>query len=120
MKRYTVKQVIKMEERHEYLYQVDRSRDFEFYWMPLMLLTSVGACYIMGSLESAQVVPLIIGSATTLFGAGSLAHFMSAGLRSDLLFDKLNKVYDVMGDDFKKQVEQERLRLEYEEYDRSR
>lgn len=113
MKRYTVKQVIKMEERQEQLYQVDRNGDAEFYFMPLMLLTSIGACYIMGAAESAQIVPLIIGSATTIFGAGSLAHLFSAGLRSDLLYDKINKIYDVMGDDFKNMVEQERLKQEY-------
>ena len=120
MKRYTVKQVIKMEDRLKKLSQLDYSGDAEFYFMPLMLLTSVGACYIMGAAESAQIVPLIIGSATTIFGAGSLAHLFSAGLRSDFLYDKIIQIYDIMGDDFKKQVEEERLRQEQEEYGRSR
>ena len=38
MKRYTVKQVIKMEDREQYLYEVDRSGDAEFYFMPLSVL----------------------------------------------------------------------------------
>ena len=116
MKRYTVKQVIKMEERHKYLYQVDRSGDAKFYFMPLMLLTSIGACYLMHA-EATQIVPLIIGAATSIFGTGSLAHLFSAGFRSDLLYDKLNKIYDVMGEDFKKQVEEEMFKtIDLDEY----
>lgn len=120
MKRYTVKQVIKMEDKERYLYELDKSGDAEFYFMPLMLLTAIGGCYIFGASESAQLIPLIIGGATTIFGAGSLAHLFTAGLRSDFLYDKINQIYDIMGDDFKKQVEEERLRLEQEEYGRNR
>ena len=120
MKRYTVKQVIKMEDRLKKLSQLGYSGDAEFYFMPLMLLTTVGGCYILGASESTQLIPLIIGAATTIFGAGNLAHLFSAGLRSDFLYDKINKIYDIMGDDFKKQVEEERLRQEQEEYGRSR
>ena len=119
MKRYTVKQVIKMEERHKYLYQVDRSGDAEFYFMPLALLSAIGASYVLGAAESAQLIPLILGSASTIFGVGGLAHLFSAGFRSDLLYDKLNNIYDVMGEDFKKQVEEEMFRQQ-QEYGKSR
>ena len=34
MKRYTVKQVIKMEDKQQYLYELDKSGDAEFYFMP--------------------------------------------------------------------------------------
>jgi len=120
MKRYTVKQVVKMEERQLKLHKIDSAGDAEFYFMPLALLTTMGASFLLGASESAQLVPLIIGSASTIFGGGSLAHLFSAGLRSDLLYEKINKIYDIMGVDFKKQVEEEMFRQQDEENKRSR
>ena len=119
MKRYTVKQVIKMEERQLKLHKIDNTGEAEFYFMPLALLTTMGASYLLGASESAQLIPLILGSASTIFGVGSLAHLFSAGFRSDLLYDKLNKIYDVMGEDFKNQVEEEMFRQQ-QEYEKSR
>jgi len=120
MKRYTVKQVIKMEERQQKLHEIDKKGEGEFYFMPLALLSAIGASYVLGAAESAQLIPLILGSASTIFGVGGLAHLFSAGFRSDLLYDKLNNIYDVMGEDFKKQVEEEMFRQQQQEYGKSR
>ena len=120
MKRYNVKQVIKMEDRLKKLSQLGYSGDGELYFMPLMLLTTLGVSGLIEPSLRSQLLPLIMSSGFTIFGVGNIVRLFSAGLRSDLLYDKINNVYDVMGDDFKKQVEQERLRQEQEEYGRSR
>lgn len=120
MKRYTVKEVVKMENKHTHLYNIDRERLGEYYFMPLALLTSMGLAYISGGAQSMQTIPLIIGAVTTLFGSSSLAYLFSAGLRSDKLFDKINEIYDVMGADFKKQVEDEYFKQQEEINGRSR
>lgn len=114
MKRYTVKQVIKMEDKMRWLNEIDSKRVGEDYFMPLVLLGSIGLVYLSPTnySQGAQLIPIVLGSAATLFGYGSLAHFFSAGNRSDKLYDKIEKIYDVMGADFKQKVEEERQKIE--------
>lgn len=122
MKRYTVKEVIKMEDRMRYLNEIEHSRLDEEFLMPLAILGSLGLVFLSPAANSqgSQLIPLILGSATTLFGFGTLAHFVSAGMRSDKLYDKIEKIYEVMGDDFKQKVEEEIQILEKETNERSR
>lgn len=120
MKRYTVKEVVKMENKHAHLHNIERERLDEYYYMPLALLTSMGLAYISGGAESMQMIPLIIGAVTTLFGSSSLVYLFSAESRSDKLYDKINEIYDVMGDDFKKQVKEEYFKQQEERNKRSR
>lgn len=119
MKRYTVKQVIKMEERQQKLHEIAKEGDGEFYFMPLALITTLGVSSVLDSMQSLQTIPLILGAVLATYGIGELAHLFSAGFRSDLLYDKLNNIYDVMGEDFKKQVEEEMFRQQ-QEYGKSR
>ena len=115
-KRYTVKEVIKMEDKMRYLAKVgDDAERYDYYYFPLMLLFSMGLMLSMGyGREYTSILPLLFGSFSALSGIGPLGYLMAAAGRSDRLYDKVTEIYENMGPEFKEQVKQERMRLEAE------
>jgi len=124
MKKYTVKDVIKMEDKMKYFANLSSDRLDDEYSFPLMLLGSIGlATTMMPSILETQanpLIPIIIGSMATLYGYGSFAYYSSADMISTKLYHKIEKIYDIMGDDFKQKVEEERQLLENQKNGRSR
>lgn len=122
MKRYEVKQVIKMEDRIQNLREI--SYDTELYFYPLALLFAIGLACVGGPVKEGvnELVPLVFGSVVTLGSGSALAYLFSAEKLGDKLRAKLNKIYDFMGDDFKEKVQQEYMKQKYgyEERGRSR
>jgi len=122
MKRYKVKQVIKMEDRLRNLNDI--SNDVDLFFYPLAVMFGIGLACIVGPVKEGvnELVPLVFGSLVSLGSGASLAYLFSAEKLSDKLYEKLNKIYDFMGSEFKSKVQQERLKREYgyEEKGRSR
>lgn len=124
MKKYNVKDVIKMEDKMRYFAILDSERLDEEYSFPLMLVGSLGlASTMMPSILEAQTNPLlliILGSMATLYGYGSMAYYCLAGNIADKLYEKIEKIYDTMGDDFKQKVNEERQLIEANKNGRTR
>ena len=124
MKKYNVKDVIKMEDKMRYFAILDSERLDEEYSFPLMLVGSLGlASTMMPSILEAQANPLlliILGSMATLYGYGSMAYYCLAGNIADKLYEKIEKIYDTMGDDFKQKVNEEKQLIEANKNGRTR
>ena len=103
---------------------LDSERLDEEYSFPLMLVGSLGlASTMMPSILEAQANPLlliILGSMATLYGYGSMAYYCLAGNIADMLYEKIEKIYDTMGDDFKQKVNEERQLIEANKNGRTR
>ena len=115
MKRYTVKNVVKLEKKAEYLRELNRQRLDDELFFPLALLFGFGmansSLYFTGEAES--VALLIIGGISQLLGGGGYAYYSSTSKRLENLRDKLNEIYKNMGDEFKKEVEGEVQKNKY-------
>ena len=126
MKKYNVKDVIKMEDKMRYFAILDSERLDEEYSFPLLLLGSIGlATAMMPSVLEVregvnELIPIILGAMTTLYGYGSMAYYCLAGNIADKLYEKIEKIYDTMGDDFKQKVNEERQLIEANKNGRTR
>lgn len=115
MKRYTVKQVVRLENQIEQLTNIREQRLDRLYSLPLSMLTAMGIIFTMGYFKEGMetTLPLILGSAATLSGGTSLAYLFSTKQIRGKLREKINKIYDIMGEDFKKDVKIEQLSQKY-------
>lgn len=115
MKRYTVKEVVKLEQKAEYLRKLDRQRLDDELFFPLMLLFNMGlaisSMYFTG--ENQTIAPLIIGGTAQLLGGGAYGYYSSLSPRLQKLRNKISEIYKTMGKDFKADVEAEFLMQEY-------
>ncbi|MBO5096277.1 MAG: hypothetical protein J6B98_05335 [Bacilli bacterium] len=116
MKRYTVKEVVRLENQTEQLTNIRKQRLDRLYSLPLSMLTAMGVVLTMGAFKEGMVttLPLILGATATLSGGTSLAYLFSAKQIRGKLREKLNKIYDIMGEDFKKDVKEEQRRQKYD------
>lgn len=115
MKKYTVKEVIRMENKIEQLTDIKRQQLDKLYSFPLSLLTAMGIVFTMGYFKEGMetTLPLILGATTTLSGGAGLAYLTSVDQIRGKLREKLNKIYDIMGKEFEKDVEEEQHRQKY-------
>lgn len=116
MKRYTVKEVVRLENKVEQLTDIKDQRLDELYSFPLSILTAIGVVLTMGYFKEGMetTLPLILGSSSVLFGGSSLTYLFSASQIRGKLREKLNKIYDIMGEDFKTDVKIEKFKQKYE------
>jgi len=123
MKKYTVKDVIKMEDKRWQLYKIANNRDIDEFSMPLMMLGSFGLALSTTSSSISQtnpLIPLILGAAVAIYGYGSVFSCFASDFVEKKLYDKIENIYEVMGPEFKQNVEKERQKLETEKKGRSR
>ena len=77
MKRYTVKHVVKLENKAEYLSKLGKQRLDDQLFFPLALLFNMGiaisSLYFSG--ENQTIAPLIIGGTAQLLGGGAYGYF---------------------------------------------
>ena len=122
MKRYTVKNVVKLENKAEYLSELDRQRLDDELFFPLALLFCLGmatsSLYFTG--ETQSVVPLITGGIAQLLGGGGYAYYSSTPKRLENLREKLNEIYKNMGAQFKEEVKEEVWNKKYGDSGRAR
>lgn len=116
MKRYTVKQVVKLENQTEQLTNIRKQRLDRLYSLPLSILTAMGVVLTMGYFKEGMqtTLPLILGASATLSGGTSLAYLFSAKQIRGKLREKLNKIYEIMGEDFKADVKAEQFRQKHD------
>ena len=109
MKRYTVKNVVSLEQRADYLKEILITGEDHLMFFPLALLFAMGAgctsLYFSGDLQS--VAALIIGGALQLLGGGGYGYYATTEKRLDNLRKKLNDIYETMGKDFFEEVDKE-------------
>lgn len=119
MKRYTVKEVVRLENKVQQLTDIKNQRLDELYSFPLSILTAIGVVLTMGYFKEGMetTLPLILGSSSILFGGSSLTYLFSASQIRGKLREKLNKIYDIMGEDFKTDVKTEQFKQKYEIFD---
>lgn len=108
MKRYSVKKIIRMEDKRRRLYLDQLDVEFDEL-LPFAGLAGVGAGLTAMSIPTGDILLLLVTSLASLYGGSVLAYFATAEARSDKLMKKLDEIYDVMGEDFKKEVEKKRL-----------
>ena len=105
-KRYTVKEVIRMDKKMDRLDVAAYNVGTLFF--PYTLLTAMGGIMTVASLQgSTSLIPLIIGGAFSLLGGAKLFRLFTAQIRSDRLYEKLENIYEIMGPEFKQQVKDE-------------
>lgn len=106
MKSYTVKKIMKLDQKYEELNDFQNKELDDFCVLPLTLLTcigiGIGSTTITG--EIASVAPLIMGSAMVLLGAAGLVNIFTMDFQKNKIWQKIEKSFDVMGEDFKQQV----------------
>lgn len=104
-KSYTVKEVVKLEDKLDYLnFAQDALRDTYF---PYTLATCIGMAIGGAGIKESAILALVMGGALTLLGATKLGSMMSAESRSERLRDRLDDIYKLMGPEFEKKVEEE-------------
>ena len=116
MKRYTVKEVVRLENQSEQLTNIRKQRLDRLYSLPLSMLTAMGVILTMGYSKEGMVttLPFILGATATLSGGTSLAYLFSAKQIKGKLREKLSKIYDTMGKEFEKEVKEEQRRQKYD------
>lgn len=106
MKTYTVKQVMRLDKKYDELNDFQNKELDDFCVLPLTLLTcigiGIGSTTISGEIASAA--PLIMGSAMFLLGSAGLTHIFTMDYQKNKIWEKIEKSFDVMGEDFKQQV----------------
>ena len=111
MKRYTVEQIVKLENQTEFLRSIQKQKLDKLYSWPLVVLTVMGMIFTgeYFAAEQRSILQLIIGASTILTSGTGLACLLSVDQIRGKLREKLNKIYDVMGEDFEKNVEREQF-----------
>lgn len=112
MKKYTVKQVMKLEEQAEKMDDISRKKLDELYFLPLSFLSAIGIILTTGYLKtgSESILPLILGGTYAISGITIQTFLSSAGQIREKLYEKINKIYSVMGNDFEKEVKLEQFK----------
>lgn len=109
MRRYTVKHVVKLENKAEYLSKLGKQRLDDQLFFPLALLFNMGiaisSLYFSG--ENQTIAPLIIGGTAQLLGGGAYGYFSLTSKRLENLRNKLSEIYKTMGKDFETEVNNE-------------
>ena len=108
MKEYTVEKVVKLEERkNNFIQKYDERKDEELI-MPALLCFAIGGSALTTALSGEVLIdsnlPLIISSAITALSATKVVNILSNLNKSTRMYNRLEKIYETMGPEFKKEV----------------
>ena len=119
MKKYTVEQVIKKEDRLRKFASSNNIFNDEDFIFPALLTFGVGGSALTtvlgtgASLAQVAVNPVaIISAAIAAIGASSTARILLSETISDKLYNRISAIYEEMGEDFKHEVNEERKKRE--------
>ncbi len=112
MKQYDVLKVVKKEERLRNFaqnYDVNKRYNDEDWIMPALIVGAAGASFLALQFQygSAPLSVTLISGGFATFGFGRFLKSLDNLSKFDRLSAKLDEIYEQMGPDFQKQVEEE-------------
>lgn len=116
MKKYTVKQVTKMQERLRNMESTQAINHDDDMIYPALLSFAVGGSLLPLALEAAPdaLIITILTGVVTLYGLGESVRILFREQISDNLYNRLKKAYSSMGPEFEAQVNEELRKREIE------